>query len=79
VPEWGIASSELAADPAVRFGRLDNGMRYAIRRNATPQGGASIRFTIDAGAREEATRSAARRISSSTWPSTDRPTFPKAS
>ena len=34
VPEWGIASSELAADPAVRFGRLGNGMRYAVIYNA---------------------------------------------
>jgi len=53
VPAWGIASSELRADPEVRFGRLDNGMRYAIRRHEMPQDGASIRFAFDVGAREE--------------------------
>jgi len=53
VPEWGIPSTELQADPAVRFGRLDNGMRYAIQHHETPQDGASVRMFIDVGVREE--------------------------
>src|SRR5690606_38400894 len=53
VPAWGIASSDLPADPAVRFGRLDNGMRYAIQHHEMPQDGASVRLFIDVGVREE--------------------------
>ncbi len=47
--EWPQAASDIAADPAIRFGALPNGMRYAIRRNATPPGQASIRLRFDAG------------------------------
>ena len=53
VPAWDIASSELPADPAVRFGRLDNGLRYAIRHHEMPQDGASVRMFIDVGVRSE--------------------------
>src|SRR5690606_18451399 len=53
VPAWGIPSSEIEADPAVRFGRLANGMRYAIRHHEMPRDGASIRFFFDVGVREE--------------------------
>jgi len=53
VPAWGIASNELPADPAVRFGRLDNGMRYAIQHHEQPQDGASVRMFVDVGVREE--------------------------
>jgi zinc protease len=31
------------------YGILPNGMKYALRRNETPQGAASVRLTIDAG------------------------------
>ncbi len=41
--------SDLKPDPAIRFGKLPNGMRYAIRHNATPPGQASLRLRIDAG------------------------------
>lgn len=41
--------SDLKPDPAVRFGRLPNGMTYAIMRNATPPGTASIRLRFEAG------------------------------
>lgn len=43
----------LLSDPAVRFGRLANGMRYALRRNATPATGASFRLRIGAGSLNE--------------------------
>ena len=41
-PAWPQAGSDLPADPDFRFGTLPNGMRYAIRRNATPPGEASL-------------------------------------
>src|SRR5688572_20999127 len=53
-PAWPQAASDLPADPDVRFGTLPNGMRYAIRRNATPPGEASLRLRIDAGSLHEA-------------------------
>ena len=46
---WPQATSDLPADPAVRFGLLPNGMKYAILRNATPPGQASLRLRSDAG------------------------------
>jgi len=46
---WAQAASDIPADPAVRFGTLPNGMRYALLRNATPPGQASLRLRIDAG------------------------------
>ncbi len=49
----GAALPPLVADPAVRFGRLANGMRYALRRNATPATGASILLRIGAGSLNE--------------------------
>lgn len=46
---WAQASSDIPADPAVRFGTLSNGMRYAVMRNASPPGQASLRLHVDAG------------------------------
>ena len=46
---WPQAASDLPADVSVRFGTLPNGMRYAIKRNATPKGAVSLRFRIGAG------------------------------
>lgn len=53
IPEWDIMSSDFEADPAVVFGTLPNGMRYAIRRNATPPAEAVIRFNVQVGGRDE--------------------------
>ena len=50
--EW--PHSDIPPDPAVTFGVLPNGMRYAIMRNGTPSEQLSIRFRIDAGAMQEA-------------------------
>jgi zinc protease len=47
--EWPFAESDLPADPAYRFGRLDNGMRYVIRPNGTPAGQGMVYFWVDAG------------------------------
>ena len=46
---WAQAASDIPADPAVRYGLLPNGMRYALLHNATPPGQASFRLRIDAG------------------------------
>jgi zinc protease len=51
---WPQDASDLKADENVRFGVLPNGMRYAIMRNATPPGNASLRMRIDAGSLHEA-------------------------
>ncbi len=45
--------SDIKADPNVRFGRLANGMTYAILRNATPPGTASLRLRIGGGSMME--------------------------
>jgi zinc protease len=47
--EWPQAHSDLKADPNIRFGSLPNGMRYAILKNATPPGQASMRLRFDVG------------------------------
>ena len=52
--QWAQAVSDVAPDPAWRFGVLSNGMRYAIRKNATPPGQASVRLWFDAGSMMEA-------------------------
>ena len=44
-----VASTALAPDPAVKFGTLPNGLRYAIMRNATPAKGVAVRLAIDVG------------------------------
>ena len=51
---WGYADSDLTPDPAIRFGVLPNGMRYAIRHNATPPRTAVMRLLIDVGSTAEA-------------------------
>jgi zinc protease len=50
---WPQAASDLPADPAVRFGVLPNGMRYAVMKNATPAGQTSLRLRIGSGSLEE--------------------------
>lgn len=46
---WGHPIYDVPGDPAVRYGVLDNGMKYAIMRNDTPEDTASIRFGFDVG------------------------------
>jgi zinc protease len=43
------ANSDLKADPAARFGRLPNGLRYVIRPNHEPKNRASLRLLVQAG------------------------------
>lgn len=46
---WPQDVSDLAADPAVRYGQLDNGLRYAILVNETPPNVASVRMVFNMG------------------------------
>ena len=50
---WAHEYSDLKPDPAVRFGTLPNGMRYALMRNATPPGQASVRLRFGTGSLQE--------------------------
>ncbi len=52
-PVWAFQGSDVPVDPAYRFGRLENGMRYVIRQNATPKGTALVRMEIAAGSLDE--------------------------
>ncbi|HEX6859771.1 MAG TPA: insulinase family protein [Caulobacteraceae bacterium] len=52
--QWPQANSDVPAAADIRFGSLPNGMRYAIRRNATPPGQAALRLRFDAGSLMEA-------------------------
>jgi zinc protease len=51
---WGHSSNDLTPDTAIRYGVLPNGMKYAIRQNQTPKGGASVRLRIGVGSIAEA-------------------------
>ncbi len=50
---WPQTISDLPAESGIRFGTLENGMRFAIMHNATPTGQAAIRFRIGAGSLDE--------------------------
>jgi len=51
--EWPQVRSDLRADPAIRFGALPNGMRYAIRRQTIPAGQAAFRLWFATGSMME--------------------------
>ncbi len=46
---WGHTSPDLVSDPSIRFGVLPNGMKYALQRNETPKGSASMRMHVNVG------------------------------
>lgn len=50
---WPQDYTDVKADPAVRFGTLPNGMRYAIMHNATPPEQVSLRMRVGAGSLDE--------------------------
>lgn len=50
---WPDIQSDLAPDPAVHWGVLPNGLRYAVRHNAEPKGRASLRLLVAAGSIDE--------------------------
>ncbi len=52
-PQWGFEMSGRTPDPAVRFGRLPNGLRYALQHNETPRDGVAMRLRIGSGSLQE--------------------------
>lgn len=50
---WEVEDSEFAPEPGWRFGKLDNGLRYMIRRNDRPENTALVRMVIEAGSLDE--------------------------
>ena len=52
-PLWAFQASDVPLDPAFKFGVLDNGMRYAIRRNTAPKGTALVRMEVKTGSLDE--------------------------
>lgn len=52
-PTFAHERSDLPADPAIRWGRLENGLRYAIMKNNEPKGRASLRIGFAAGSLHE--------------------------
>jgi zinc protease len=53
-PAWAFLESDIPVEPAYRFGRLPNGLRYVIRQNANPKGTAMVRLEVAAGSLDEA-------------------------
>ncbi|WP_379549551.1 M16 family metallopeptidase [Qipengyuania sp. DGS5-3] len=50
---WELEDSDFTPEPGWHFGRLDNGMRYILRRNNRPEGTALVRMEIAAGSLDE--------------------------
>ncbi|HAU21211.1 MAG TPA: peptidase M16, partial [Erythrobacter sp.] len=50
---WLYRGSDVPVDREWRFGEMDNGLRYAVRKNRVPPGQVSIRIRIDAGSLHE--------------------------
>jgi zinc protease len=46
---WLYEKSDLVHDDAWKFGRLPNGLRYAVRKNGVPPGQVSVRVRMDVG------------------------------
>ncbi|QQL44712.1 M16 family metallopeptidase [Sulfuriroseicoccus oceanibius] len=53
-PLFPHETSDLQVDPAIKFGKLENGVRYAILKNTEPPNHVSLRLHIDAGSLAEA-------------------------
>lgn len=51
---WGFEETDVEPDANIRYGTLENGMRYAIRFNDTPDDAASVRLHFDFGSLAEA-------------------------
>jgi zinc protease len=50
---WPHELGDVAPDPAIRWGRLDNGLRYAVRQNAEPAGRVFLILQVAAGSVHE--------------------------
>ncbi|MEM9310946.1 MAG: insulinase family protein, partial [Pseudomonadota bacterium] len=52
-PRWAFENSDVEVDPGYVFGELENGLRFILRQNATPEGTAMVRMRIGSGSLEE--------------------------
>lgn len=52
-PPWPHEKADIALDPEVVLGELDNGLRYQLRRNTAPANRLELRLHVDAGANME--------------------------
>ena len=50
---WLYEGSDVPVDREWKFGKMDNGLRYAVRRNGVPPNQVSIRVRVDAGSLHE--------------------------
>ena len=50
---WLYRGSDVPVDSKWLFGEMENGLRYAVRRNGVPPGQMSIRVRVDAGSLHE--------------------------
>ena len=50
---WLYKGSDIPVDDSWTFGELDNGLRYAVKKNDVPSGQVAIRVRIDAGSLHE--------------------------
>lgn len=53
-PTWAHEASDLPPDPAIIYGVLDNGLRYAVMANETPPNTAAVRLVFNVGSLAEA-------------------------
>jgi len=51
---WNAETSDLEPDPSIIYGRLSNGLTYAIRPNRRPENKVVVRMTVDFGSAAEA-------------------------
>jgi len=51
---WPHSKSDLEPDPALSFGKLENGFRYVLMRNANPRDRVSMHLNVQAGSVQEA-------------------------
>jgi len=52
-PTFAHEASDLVPESSIKFGKLANGMRYAVMANKEPKGRASLRLLVKAGALNE--------------------------
>ena len=53
IPELVAVETDLPADPALRYGRLENGMRYVVMANKEPRERVALRLLVEAGSLHE--------------------------
>ncbi|WP_438482487.1 M16 family metallopeptidase [Oleiharenicola lentus] len=50
---WPHERSDLAPDPAIKWGQLENGLRYVIRKNTEPRGRVALVLQVNVGSVHE--------------------------